>query len=459
MNTEGPFERDVRAVLADMASEPAPEHLIARVAGIPALEPARPRSFLRLSLGLVAATAVVLVAIAGVLIARPGTGPVTGGVPLTSPTPVATAATTSAAPPSPTPLVTPEASATPEAAGPAGGPVPAGFQPGSITFTSPDDGWVLGTAPCPAEPCTSIVRTRDGGRSWAGIPAPRATYVPVAQESDPTGVSGLRMADPLDGWAFGPSLWSTHDGGATWRKVAVPGLGAGSEVWALEAAGGLVHAAVYDGSGHVRIASSPVTGDGWQLSPVQLEVGAGPVPSAQMVLQGDAGWVIEVDRAVVGGARLVNGTWTAWQPPCLDVAGPAVLAARGPADLVAVCDVGLWSTPQGEHLYVSTDGGVTFTRLAAAVPLQQVQGLTSLDAGVTLVGGYAAGGGVRLAATFDGGRTWTTVFDALDGASLTDLGLTTAMQGVGIIATSDGTHSLVMTRDGGRTWTAVALGH
>ena len=55
----------------------------------------------------------------------------------------------------------------------ASGPVPRGFEPVSMTFVSGSDGWVLGTAPCTHKPRTSIVRTTDGGRSWAGIPAPR----------------------------------------------------------------------------------------------------------------------------------------------------------------------------------------------------------------------------------------------------------------------------------------------
>jgi hypothetical protein len=32
--------------------------------------------------------------------------------------------------------------------GPPGGPVPRGFQAASMTFVSPSEGWVLGTAPC-----------------------------------------------------------------------------------------------------------------------------------------------------------------------------------------------------------------------------------------------------------------------------------------------------------------------
>ena len=55
---------------------------------------------------------------------------------------------------------------------PAGGPVPAGFRAASVTFVSTLEAFVLGTAPCKHAPCTSIVRSRDRGVSWRGLPAP-----------------------------------------------------------------------------------------------------------------------------------------------------------------------------------------------------------------------------------------------------------------------------------------------
>src|SRR5712691_1622562 len=109
------------------------------------------------------------------------------------------------------------------------------------------------------------------------------------------------------------------------------------------------------------IATSPVDSDAWVVSPTTVEMGAGPVPHPQLVLYGTAGWLVEVDRVVVAGARLVSGAWTPWQPPWATVAGPAILAATSSSDLVVACDVGLWSTPTGEHLFVSSDAGVTFT--------------------------------------------------------------------------------------------------
>src|SRR6266704_1702466 len=80
------------------------------------------------------------------------------------------------------------------AAAPSGGPVPAGFRAAAATFVSVREAFVLGTAPCQRTPCTSIVRTRDRGVSWRGLPAPA---VPLG-EPGVTGpaVWGIRFATP-----------------------------------------------------------------------------------------------------------------------------------------------------------------------------------------------------------------------------------------------------------------------
>ncbi len=179
-------------------------------------------------------------------------------------------------------------STTVAAPGPLGGPVPPDFAAASVTFVSLQTGWVLGTAPCTSPPCTSVVRTRDGGKTWAGIPAPK-----VGLSTDQlTGVHQIRFADAENGWAFGPELWATHDGGAHWTRVTLSGVVQDAPVSDLAASTGVVHAAVVDPSG-VRILSSPVSTDAWQASPTVVPLGAGPVPRAQVVLQGSTGWVIE----------------------------------------------------------------------------------------------------------------------------------------------------------------------
>ena len=102
------------------------------------------------------------------------------------------------------------------------GPVPARFAATSVTFSSPEEAWVLGTAPCAHAPCTSIVRTLDRGRSWVGLPAPSVAVGPPGQASPPA-VWGIRFATPGHGFVFGDGLWETTDGGGHWIRDAQPG--------------------------------------------------------------------------------------------------------------------------------------------------------------------------------------------------------------------------------------------
>jgi photosystem II stability/assembly factor-like uncharacterized protein len=330
--------------------------------------------------------------------------------------------------------------------GPAGGPVPAGFEPASVTFVSPMDGWALGTAPCGSPPCTSVVRTTDGGATWVGIPAPAdALSAPEA----PAGVTEIRFATPLDGWAYGPDLWATHDGGATWHQVS---LGVPGPVSALEASDGRVYAAAFDqNSADVQLFGSPIGSDNFSAVPVSVPIGAGPVPSTQIVLQGSSGWMIEIDRTVVGGARMVNGQWASWTPPCATVEGPALLAASSASDLVAACDVGLWggSSSPAERLFLSQDGGTTFTEAPSVVPTGggSVEGIATLVPGTIA---EATSGSLYLSS--DGGSSWVQTSPGQD-SMWVDLGFTTPAQGVVVHSGS----ALLMTHDGGHTWAPVTF--
>lgn len=474
-----PFEDEIRRALAREAAEPAPDSLVARVADmrrdvapewwliarLRALFSARTGAALQVGFAVVAVAAVAVAA--GILVRGAGPGPSVGG-----PSPAASVAARSpsaSVSPSPAaPTGTPPASLAPSAApseaaspsrapgaGPVGGPVPAGFEPRSVTFVSANDGWLLGSATCAGQPCAAIVRTTDGGRTWDSIPAPKATIndTPVGPSG---GVSDLRFADLLNGWAFGPDLWTTHDGGSTWHKVTLPGATADPPVWALETAAGAVHVA-FEGGGAIGIATSPTGSDAWTVSPTQVDFGAGPVPRPQLVLHGTSGWLVEVDRTVAGGARLLNGAWTTWQPPCLDANGPATLAAANARDLVAVCDVGLWSTSTGVHLYTSSDGGTSFTEAASKVPVFDVQGVAAPAPSTIVVGGSLSGLPSALIASFDGGKTWARVAVMNGAGSYSYLGFTTVDQGVAITRPEGGAAELLMTRDGGHTWAPVTL--
>jgi hypothetical protein len=464
MSDDERFEREVQLALRGLAAAPAPDRLVNRVAAIPSTDVgprAWPISFFRTAATL-AAAAVLVVAAVAILVSRPGGsgvgGPVGGSVAPSAPVPPAS------------PLPAPSGS--PGALVPiTGSPAPtassasilSGFRPVSVTFASPDLGWVLGTSACATQQCPAVIlHTSDAGRTWAVVTAPPADVLSGGQPASgaDAGVSGIRFADALDGWVYGPDLWATHDGGATWHKVTISGASA-APVVALEAGNGLVHAVVYGNQGVADVASSPVAVDGWAVASTAIPIGAGPVPQTQLVLSGSGGWVLQVDRTVVGGARLVNGAWTRWTPPCSAALGPAILAASSASELIASCDGGLWGPPAdprqaGQHLYVSHDGGSTFTESAVAVPLVTVTAVTSASPDVIALGGGTSSEGV-IEASFDGGTTWTTVFRANGMAQVDELGFTTQAQGVAII-TAASEDSLLMTRDGGKTWSRVVFG-
>ena len=90
----------------------------------------------------------------------------------------------------------------------------AGFKPASVTFVSATQGFVLGAQTCTTGTCATLASTVNGGSTWTYVGA-----VPAAITGSNPAVSKVRFATKNDGWAFGPQLWSTHDGGRTWTHA------------------------------------------------------------------------------------------------------------------------------------------------------------------------------------------------------------------------------------------------
>jgi photosystem II stability/assembly factor-like uncharacterized protein len=472
MNEDRSFEDDLRRMLDEQAGPGAPERLVERVARVPESAPApgfglpRRPSIWRFGVGLAAAAAgLAIVAVAlGLLRGSSGVGgqspSPSAPVAVVSPSSPASNPSLSAGPTtSAVPSATPSSSASPTTS--PSGPIPSDFQPVSVTFVSANEGWVLGGVPCASGQCPFIVRTLDGGQTWTPVAAPATTItsgspVPAGYVDVTGGVDGIRFADPLDGWVFGPELWSTHDGGMTWQRVTLPGA-SGAAIVALEARAGSVQAAVYDPATEFVVATSPVISDQWTIGGVTTSMGAGPVPQAGLVLAGRSGWMLVVNRTVVGGLSLGSTGWVSWQPPCQGVNGPALLAASDNLHLVAACDEGVWGPGPGattyapeEHLYSSTNGGTSFTRSSAALPYSGVSAIASPTSSVIALAG-SQGSGTVVGVSTDGGQSWTTTLQ-LGTAHVDYLGFTTSSQGVLIADTG-----MWMTRDGGHTWSQVSF--
>jgi photosystem II stability/assembly factor-like uncharacterized protein len=254
----------------------------------------------------------------------------------------------------------------------------------------------------------------------------------------------VRFADATHGFAFTDTqLMATTDGGRFWSLVATPFSG----VYDLAVARGVVYVVTFDSSGQpaFRIWSSPV-GDAllWTEDPLAIPPGAGPVPTIQLAFSGNHGWLVQVDRVVVNGARMASdGTWTAWTPPCATANGSAWLSVSSSSDLVASClEHSYGGGPVESSISFSSDGGQTFTRRNApnSGPVATPNGTTAIVPGTASV-----------ERTGDSGATWHGVFDL--GLPAVDLGFTTPTQG--FIVFSNGT--MLMTYDAGATWQRVTL--
>ena len=460
-----PFDRELRRTLDAMAGEPAPERLLARVAEIPHEEPVMQgfRSRFRLStphvgLGSIALAGALVIALAALVLRPVGQAPGDPGSSSIATLPSASALSTGTpSPGAPSSAVqSPSAPAvSPSSASPSSASAPVGFEPVSVTFVSADEGWVLGSVPCGSTRCAAIERTGDGGRTWASAPAPKTAVVSgIGTDTGATsGIARLRFATPSDGWAFGPDLWATHDGGASWSKVSVPGLPSGSTMVALETAHGSVHAAFYDGAQHFRIVDEPdrtrrldrFSAPGRGRRRAGAHDPAGPLRRHRLAARERP---YRRGRSATGGRHVADlearlrRRHGSGRDRRVEPDRSRRLVRCGPHELAA-----------GQPPVRLARRRRTFAETGSRVPVTLGGGVATPDTSTIVVAGSDAKGSV-LVGSFDGGHTWSLVLRA-GNVGLTDLGFTTPTQGVVVTSSASGSDRLLMTRDGGHTWSAI----
>jgi hypothetical protein len=376
-----------------------------------------------------------------------------------------------ASPTVPGPARTVPASSAPAAASgglSAPGALPANFVPSSVTWDSLSSGWVIGQAGTAghcdnANPdiCTSIARTSDGGVTWAGLPAP-STGGPESA----TGVTGLRFLNGTYGWAFGPELWATDNGGENWHQVST-----GSQsVTDLETANGRAYALFGDcsaGSSGDTIAgctsytlmTTPKGSDDWTAVsgvPSGLTASGGGKTSAEIILSGATGYLEAPDGTLYSGP-LDGGAWSKVSTlTCAPGAalssglpGNALLASEGGQDLALSCE-----TASSLTGYRSTDGGLTWTVTASmswggTPPLGTLESLAATSAGTFIL---ATSNGIWLAPGTSSSWQQAALANSSGSADgFSYVGMTSATQGVAL-GGSASLHAVWMTTDGGQTW-------
>jgi hypothetical protein len=375
----------------------------------------------------------------------------------------------------PTRMAPPMSSLSP--GGTSGYGVPQNVQPTSVTFVSQSAGAVIGQAGTPghcpivAADCTSLAGTSDYGRTWYGVSAP-VTGAPDGS----SGVSQLRFLNARDGWAFGPDLYVTHDGGAHWLHEDTGGM----RVTSLETAGARAFAffASCTGTGpdygahctSFSLYSSPAQGDQWQTVPVPAAsmqrpgTGAGQPGSASLVLVGGfggTGYVLVPSGELLSGPLTGSG-WSvaSQQVPCRPGAPGAdgqptgALLAANANRLVLVCTsaTSAASDTQAKSVFASTDGGARWSPAGSGLPngiatSVAIQAQGNLVVLATDLGLYRSG---------DGGRTWHQVQPspgraAAGKSGFSYVGMTSPANGVALPADAR-LGEIFITTDGGISW-------
>ncbi|HEY1822488.1 MAG TPA: hypothetical protein VGG83_21395 [Trebonia sp.] len=398
------------------------------------------------------------------------------------------------------------ASSTPSTSGSASagashaGYLPPSYVPSSVTWDSLSTGWIIGPAGTPghcdnANPdiCTSIAHTHDGGLTWQGLPAPD-TGGPMAA----TGVTGLRFLNATDGWAFGPELWATTDGGAHWHQVSTGKSSVtassvtDSSVTDLETASGRAYAlfgACTPPAGTTgdtianctsyTLKTATAGSDDWTPVggvPANLSAGTGQPGSAVIELAGaskDApatGYLVAPDGTLYAGP--LDGT--AWHEVAKLPCSPGAAASDGLPSGVMLAPDGTTSAgatrlaiacaqPAAADtvVYESPDNGSTWTEqttvgASGTANVGVPQSLTTLPDGTLVLATTPSStqpdGGIYLLSP--GATQWQPA--ALANASgktygFTYVGMTSPTQGVAL-GGNPALHAIWMTADGGQTW-------
>src|SRR5215472_1412962 len=337
-------------------------------------------------------------------------------------------------------------------------PAAAGFRPTSVTFVGPKKGAVLGQAPCGSRWCTTMASTTSYGGSWSRMGA-----TPAGPTHGGSGVSQVRFLDLNNGWAFGPELWATHDGGAHWHRISLPGgrvidlATVGHRAFAVVGLGCTGTGADYAANcGSVALLSAPATANRWQPVPGG---GSGPETAGGLQLDGTHGYVLQgrtlFAGPVTGGTWHMAGNAALVEPPCLSGArqqpsGPALIAPSG-ASLYLACDASPTAAssagPGPLTLYLTSDSGRSWRALGAIAARGAPASLAVAPGSGTLV--LASSRGIYYSAD---GRRWNrSGITSPPPGGFSFIGMTTMFQGVALPARS-GLHELFTTMDGGLTW-------
>lgn len=333
---------------------------------------------------------------------------------------------------------------------------------GNLSFADAENGWLV---PAPRDYCTmggcwvAPYATTDGGRTWTKL---QSTYGRIGFQRHPVLVSPTVGFIPIAagaGIGIG-GVVRTVDGGRTWASAgdaqdwsvqAVSAVGP-EDLWAIgaqkippvgSAPGFLVHSTDGGRTWTQQLpALRPSTAVDFLDANDGCGIGTASDPGAVLATtDGGAHWTVTASQSATG-ARL---RYVSFADP-EDGWAAGVTAATGPGQ-------------GGQPLVLATrDGGRTWT--AVAHPTGTVMGLSRFDpTHGALVTSTGQGGPTpaQWARTADGGASWQATATVPPGGQLTDVGTADPSHGWAIDFSSGPSlgFMLITTADGGRSWTPV----
>ncbi len=337
----------------------------------------------------------------------------------------------------------------------------------SASFVSASAGWLLAERPCAhqADPCRAAVLMRgtvNGGRTWFAAPAPPASAADPAQPGPPRDAVGrVLFTSARDGWAFGPGLRRTTDGGTAWRRLRVPGPVAAFTVAddrMLAIVGGCGKAGNCAYRGYETVADS----DTWRPVPGTAVAGSGGL-SVQLVVSGSAGYVLVISQEPVRPV-LLSGPLTGaarWRPlplpqPCAGADSGGIAASGRWLFLGCGGEPGAGNQPK--VAYLSPDGGRGWQR-AASPPFSGYLGSAAMSPDGTII---LSGQRMDVDISRDRGGSWHVSPDLATPAALADAGfplLATVVTGAFAVAIQQGVsvRQVWLTGDDGIRWASVTV--
>jgi hypothetical protein len=324
------------------------------------------------------------------------------------------------------------------------------LDPISISFPSPQLGFVLSLYDCAAKTCANLRSTNDAASSWIVVPTPNQLNKNLNLASWGTYGNSyetltVHFADAKNGWIYGTvpapttqftsnpnwvsRLWSTHDGGKTWQQIRLGPLSITGGVVQMATLGAWTY--LFGGSnttGLTYILATQSNMDLWtNKSNEQMGMPAGGTQlEGSFSFAGSDGWFVAGnDRGFTASDLSKDGSWKKWTGPSIDSSSFCPIATVTNKVLLAECQSAGYVYPPASAvprdwnngaswLFISYDAGATFKPLRQLSRTYQgsystVSGLPATPVPGTILLQQETKSGNRLVRSSNWGRSWQVV--------------------------------------------------